>query len=98
MMNGMSMDFGPAFKVDIQTTNNRGQTPEEVAARCVNKIVSISDNASPEVREQAHAFRESLEKIIVLYMKQAIRSDRTTVYNAIKDSGHDKLAEYIRRL
>ena len=24
------------FKVDIQTTDNRGQTPEEVAERCVN--------------------------------------------------------------
>ena len=37
MMNGMSMDFGPAFHVEIQTTDNRGQTPEEVTARCVNK-------------------------------------------------------------
>ena len=98
MMNGMSMDVGPAFQVEIQTTDNRGQTPEEVTARCVNKIISVSDHATPEVREQAHAFRAHLEKIIVLYMKQAIRSDRTTVYNAIKDSGHDKLAEYIRRL
>jgi len=31
-------------------------------------------------------------------MKQAIQSDRTTVYNAIKDAGHEKLAEYIRKM
>ena len=66
------------FKVDVQTTNNRGSTPEEVAARCVNKIINISQNA--------------------IYMRQAIQSDRTTVYNAIRDAGQPKLAEYIRKM
>ncbi len=42
--------------VDIQTTNNRGFTPEEVAARCVDKIVEVGDNAAPEIRDQAYAF------------------------------------------
>ena len=40
-----NMSFGVTmsndFKVDVQTTNNRGSTPEEVAARCVNKIINI---------------------------------------------------------
>jgi hypothetical protein len=31
-------------------------------------------------------------------MKEAIKSDRTTVYNAIKDAGQLSLAEAIRRL
>ena len=86
------------FKVDIQTTNNRGQTPEEVAERCVNKLIGISNNAHPAIKEQAHAYRKEMEKIIAIYMRQAIKSDRTTVYNAIKDSGNPKLAEYIRRM
>tara|TARA_R100000664_G_scaffold6331_1_gene11348 strand:+ start:419 stop:712 length:294 start_codon:yes stop_codon:yes gene_type:complete len=86
------------FKVDIQTTDNRGQTPEEVAERCVNKLIGISNNAHPAIKEQAHAYRKEMEKIIAIYMIQAIKSDRTTVYNAIKDSGNPKLAEYIRRM
>jgi len=86
------------FKVDIQTTDNRGQTPEEVAERCVNKLIGISNNAHPAIKEQAHAYRREMEKIIAIYMRQAIKSDRTTVYNAIKDSGNPKLAEYIRRM
>ena len=84
--------------VSVQTTNNRGFTPEETAIRCVNKIIGISDDAHPAIRDQAHAYRKEMETIIVLYMKQAIKSDRTTVYNAIKDSGNPKLAEYIRRM
>jgi len=31
-------------------------------------------------------------------MKEAIKSDRTTIYNAIKQAGHEKLAEHVRRL
>ena len=93
-----SLSMGKNFSVQIQTTDNRGQTPEEVAERCVNKIIGVSDNAHPAISEQAHAYRREMEKIIAIYMRQAIKSDRTTVYNAIKDSGNPKLAEYIRRM
>tara|TARA_Y100000361_G_C10888296_1_gene202791 strand:- start:199 stop:492 length:294 start_codon:yes stop_codon:yes gene_type:complete len=93
-----SLSMGKNFSVQIQTTDNRGQTPEEVAERCVNKIIGVSENAHPAIREQAHAYRKEMEKIIAIYMRQAIKSDRTTVYNAIKDSGNPKLAEYIRRM
>ena len=90
--------MGNNFSVEIQTTDNRGQTPEEVAERCVNKIIGVSNNAHPAIREQAIAFRKEMEKVVAIYMRQAIKSDRTTVYNAIKDSGNPKLAEYIRRM
>ena len=96
MLNSLSMSND--FSVTVETTNNRGFTPEETAERCVNKLIGISNNAHPSIRDQAHAYRKEMEKIIAIYMRQAIKSDRTTVYNAIKDSGHDKLAEYIRRL
>jgi len=94
----MLMELPKTPIVNIQTTNNRGFTPEEVAARCVDKIVEVGDNAAPEIRDQARAFKAHLEKIITFYMKEAIKSDRTTIYNAIKDAGHEKLAEYIRRM
>jgi hypothetical protein len=39
-----------------------------------------------------------MEKVVAYYMRQAIKSDRTTVYNALMDAGHPELAELIRRL
>ena len=84
--------------VQVNTTNNRGFTPEEVAKRCVDKIVEVGDNAPPAIRDQARAFKDHLEKVIAFYMKEAIKSDRTTIYNAIKDAGQEQLAEHIRRL
>ena len=93
-----SLGMSNNFSVTVETTNNRGFAPEETAKRCVDKIVGISDNSHPAIRDQAHAYRKEIETIIALYMKQAIKSDRTTIYNAIKDSGNPKLAEYIRRM
>jgi hypothetical protein len=84
--------------VAVHTTNGRGATPEEVAARCADKLIFVADSAPPEIREQAIAFKSHIEKVVASYMRQAIASDRTTVYNAIKDAGHPDLAELIRRL
>ena len=93
-----SLSMGNNFSVQIQTTNNRGQTPEEVAENCVRRIISVSDNVDPVLRDQARAYAKDIERVVAYYMKEAINSDRTTVYNAIMDAGHPKLAELIRRL
>ena len=84
--------------VGVRTTENRGFTPEELAEQCVEKVISVSDSAHPGIRDQARAFSKHIEKVVAYYMRQAIRSDRTTVYNTLKDAGHPDLAELIRRL
>lgn len=84
--------------VEVKTTQNRGFTPDEVAERCVAKIISVSDTAHPGIRDQANAFRTHIERVVAFYMREAIRSDRTTIYNALKDAGHPELADAIRRL
>ena len=84
--------------VNIQTTENRGFTPDEVSERCVEKLISVSDSTHPAIRDQAQAFKKHMEKVVAFYMREAIRSDRTTVYNALKDAGHPELADAIRRL
>jgi hypothetical protein len=84
--------------VSVRTTNNRGFTPDELAEACVAKIISVSDPALPGIRDQARAFERHMEKVVAYYMRQAIQSDRTTVFNAITDAGHPELAELIRRL
>tara|TARA_R100000963_G_C4631377_1_gene96406 strand:- start:20 stop:307 length:288 start_codon:yes stop_codon:yes gene_type:complete len=84
--------------VEVRTTNNRGFTPEEVAELCVDRLMIVSNNAPPAIKDQALAHKERMKAVIAVYMKQAIQSDRTTVYNAINDAGHKKLAEYIRKM
>ena len=93
--NGLSLSVGDVM---VHTTDNRGFTPEEVASRCVDRIISISDQANPVLQQQAHAFKGNIEGVIAHYIKEAIQSDRTTIYNALNDAGEPKLAELIRRL
>jgi len=86
------------FKVEVHTTQNRGFTPEEIAERCADKIISVSDEAHPAIQAQARAFRKRIVQLVGFYLREAVKSDRTTVYNALTDAGHPELAELIRRL
>ena len=82
----------------VNTTKGRGFTPEELSEQCVQKLISVSDTAPPAIRDQARAFSKHIETLVAYYMRQAIRSDRTSVYNALNDAGHPELADLIRRL
>lgn len=94
----MQFEMTDAPVVTVQTTKGRGFTPDEVAERCVSKLISVADTAHPAIRDQAKAYKAHMEKVVAFYMREAIRSDRTTVYNALVDAGHPELAEAIRRL
>jgi hypothetical protein len=97
-MFGVEVKVSAPMDVKVQTTNNRGFTPEELAEQALDKIVSVSDNADPIVREQAHAFRERIRYVLIHYLKQAARSDRTTVCAALNAAGQSSLSEMIKRL
>ena len=97
-MEGISANGVTNFNVNVVTTQNRGMTPEEIAKICVDKIILVSQDSHPVIRDQAIEFKENLTKLLTFYMKQAVKSDRTTIYNELVKSGHSELAEFIRRL
>ena len=66
--------------ISVQTTSERGHTPEELSANAVAKIINISETADPIIKNQAEAFRERMFYVIVHALKQGIKSDRTTLY------------------
>ena len=84
--------------INVQTTSGRGHTPEELSANAVAKIISISGTADPVLKQQAEAFRDKMFHVIVHTLKQAIKSDRTTLYNEFKKQGHGDMAEILRKL
>ena len=84
--------------IAVQTTDNRGHTPEVLAVNAVAKIISIADTTDPVIRQQAEAFRERMYHVIVHTLKQAIKSDRTTLYNELLSQSHCDMAEILRKL
>ena len=82
----------------MRTTQERGFTVEEIAEDLLNKLLFISSEAHPAIREQAMAFKNQIRPAIIHYMKQAVRSDRTTLAAQLGKQGHYDMAEIIRRL
>ena len=82
----------------MRTTHERGFTVEEIAEDLLSKLLFISSEAHPAIREQAMAFKNQIRPAIIHYMKQAVRSDRTTLAAQLGKQDHYDMAEIIRRL
>ena len=84
--------------VVVKTTENRGLTAEELAERAVEQIVSVSSSVDPIVRQQAETFKNRIYHGVLGIIKQAIKSDRTTLMNEFIQQGHPDIADILRRL
>lgn len=94
-MIGVSQDILFNGDVVVHTTNNRGFTPEEIAERALDKIIYVGSNSHPAIREQAEAFRENIRHVLVFYLKEAVKSDRTTLANRLREAGHPELTSIL---
>ena len=92
------MFSGQVGNVGDQTTQNEGLTPEYWTGRIMERLVEVSENADPMIKAQAHAFKEHIQTVVFLYMKQAIASDRATMAGLLEKQGHKDMADIIRRL
>lgn len=86
------------MSVKVKTTNGRGMTIEELSEDAVNRIIMVSDTAPREIRDQALAYRERIKDIIQKYMKQAVLSDRTTMYNLNANADRAGAAKVLKDL
>lgn len=89
---------GSLGSVYVETTQGRGFTAEEWTERLLKKLIHIADSAPPVIKDQAVAFRDAIRPAITYYMKQAIRSDRTTLAAKLREAGHNEVADLIGRL
>ena len=95
----ISVDTKPEVgSVNVVATENKGLSPEYWTERILERLISISDSADPMVKAQAEAFKDNMTQVVLLYMKQAIASDRATVAGLLQKQGHKDMADIIRRL
>ena len=80
---------------DVITTSNGGMTPEQVAELCLAKIIYVGNDANPLLKEQALAYKDSIRQALVFYMKQAIKSNHTTIANKLHEAGHAELTKLL---
>ena len=88
------MELGD-INFEVHTTSGRGHTPEEVAEFALDKIMYVSKDANPLIREQAEAFKGYIRQVLIKYLKQAVQSDRTTLANKLRKAGHSDLIKIL---
>ena len=84
--------------VIVKTSEQGGLKNEQIADLAVEKIASVTEDAPPHVKQQAKLFKEQLKGIIHHYLLLARKEERGTIIQALRSSGHEEMAEYIRRL
>ena len=57
----------------VKTSTDGGLSMEDLADACVSKILSVSETAPPEIREQAKIVKEKLRVLILNYLKKLLR-------------------------
>tara|TARA_R100000234_G_scaffold111947_1_gene85274 strand:- start:1131 stop:1418 length:288 start_codon:yes stop_codon:yes gene_type:complete len=91
----------PALEIGnvlVATTQDKGHDPEFWAKAAADRIVSVGGNCHPLIAQQAEAFKQSVEATAVFYIKEAIKSDRTTLIAELEKQGHADMANIIRSL
>lgn len=83
--------------VQVNTTSGRGLNAEELAARAVDKIISVGEATHPAIRDQAQAFKEHIRAVVTFYIKEAIKNDRATIAIRLSDAGHPELTTILER-
>lgn len=81
--------------VEVRATNGRGHTPEEWLEMLMAKLMYISDSCPDPIRTQANAFKAKIAGEIMWHMREAIRSDRLTLCNKLREAGHPEVADLI---
>jgi len=85
-------------EVFVVTTENGGHAPEFWAQTIADRIVSVGGNCHPAIAQQAEEFKEAVRATALHYIKEAIKSDRTTLTAEFERQGHKDMADIIRRL
>ena len=81
--------------VKVLTTQGRGFTPEEMAERATDKIISVGSQTHPAIRDQAEAFRNQINKVLVFYMQEMVRTHHVTLANKFRNAGHPELIKLL---
>mgnify|MGYP003624422538 CR=1 FL=1 len=95
MSNSVTLSLG-AF--EVVTTSNKGHDPEFWAETIANRVVSVGGNCHPVIAQQAEEFKQAVRDTALHYIKEAIKSDRTTLTAEFERQGHKDMADIIRRL
>ena len=84
-------------QVVVETSYNGGLSADQLTELCCNKLIGVSENAPPAIREQAKAFRLQMQGVVHFYISQAMQSERDTCVQIALAGGYKDLSDLLRR-
>ncbi len=84
--------------VNVMTSDQGGHSSEQIVELAMDKIMSVSDQAPPAIRDQAEAFQNHLRHVLYHYIELARREERGTIANKMMKAGNSEMADLIRRI
>ena len=84
--------------IEAKTSDFGGHPPEFWADRLTEKIVGVSDDNDPHVREQARVYREEIRQVCLIYIKNAIKSYKATLIQELIKAGEEDVAKIVKRI
>ena len=84
--------------IEAQTSNFGGHPPEFWADRITEKIVSVSDNNEPHIKEQARAYKDLIYQVSLIYIHNAIKSYKATLIQELMTAGEEDVAKIVKRI
>ena len=95
----LSVNTGPQIgTVETIVTSGRGLNPDELTRMIMPKLIYISPDIPADVRAAAEAQQERMALLVRHYFAQAQKSQNTTIYNILKNAGHDAAADLVKGL
>jgi hypothetical protein len=92
---GTGIDVG---SIGVTTSDNGGLSSDQIAEMARKKIVYVSDEAPPAIKEQAQVFADRVEDVVRFYIDLAKREERGSICQTLRKAGHNDIADFIRRL
>jgi hypothetical protein len=77
-------------------TPTRDVMVEEWAAMATNRIIGISQDMPDYLRVQAVNYREQIAGIVLHYMKECVRTDRSMLAQKLAFCGHSDTASLVQ--
>ena len=90
--------MGTLLQPIVKTSKDGGLSMQDLTEACVSKILSVSETAPPEIREQAKFFQVRLQQDTLDHLNPAAQSQKDTCVQVCLKAGEHNAANILRRL
>jgi hypothetical protein len=95
----LSVNTGPELgTVETIVTSGRGLNPDELTRMIMPKLIYIGPDVPADIRAAAESQQARMAALVRHYFAQAQKSQNTTIYNVLKNAGHDAAADLVKEL